>query len=330
MGDPVVRDREDLLRAAGRPADETNPRRSAWAVFAMVAAVAAPAAVALSTVAHPVRLVATSPNPTPFGYTWSLLLFIVPIAALGIWFGLHPEYQLPRRAFWRTIVTLTPLGVALDFFFGSLFLRFDNPGATLGWNLRAVGGTIPVEEYVFYLSGFMVVLLLYIWADEYWLAAYNVADYGAEAAKVPRLATFHKESLFLGIGLLVAAVVYKMLFAPGGFPGYFAFLVAGSFVPSAGFFRVARPFINWRAFSFTMFAVLLVSLLWEVTLALPYQWWDYNHDAMVGLFIGAWSSLPIEAVCVWVAVTYTTVIIYEVIKIWQASGKKLRKALTGR
>jgi hypothetical protein len=31
-----------------------------------------------------------------------------------------------------------------------------------------MGGPIPVEELVFYVTGFIVVLLLYVWADEYW------------------------------------------------------------------------------------------------------------------------------------------------------------------
>ena len=36
---------------------------------------------------------------------------------------------------------------------------------------------------------------------------------------------------------------------------------------------------------------------------------------MLGLAIGAWSAMPVEAVCVWFAVSFTTVITYEVIKI---------------
>jgi hypothetical protein len=66
----------------------------------------------------------------------------------------------------------------------------------------------------------------------------------------------------------------------------------------------------------------LISLLWEVTLALPYGWWRYRDEAMIGLKIGAWSDLPIEAPCVWMAVSFTTVIVYEVIKIWKALGRR--------
>ncbi len=102
-----------------------------------------------------------------------------------------------------------------------------------------------------------------------------------------------------------------------------------AFVPSAGFFRTAQPFINWRAFSFTFFFIVLVSLLWEATLAIPYGWWGYRAAAMLGLTIGAWSQLPVEAVCVWLAVSFTTVIGYEVVKIWLATGKRALEAFFG-
>ena len=63
------------------------------------------------------------------------------------------------------------------------------------------------------------------------------------------------------------------------------------------FFPVARRFINWRALSLTLFFMLLVSLLWEATGAVPYNWWNFQHRQMTGLFVGAWSRLPIEEVC---------------------------------
>ena len=98
---------------------------------------------------------------------------------------------------------------------------------------------------------------------------------------------------------------------------------------SAGFFYTAGRFINWRAFSFTFFLLLLISLLWEVTLALPYGWWEYRSNILIGFHIGAWSGLPLEAVCVWLAVTFTTVITYEVIKIWKALGTRALEAFFG-
>jgi hypothetical protein len=75
--------------------------------------------------------------------------------------------------------------------------------------------------------------------------------------------------------------------------------------------------------------VTLVSLLWEATLAIPYQWWGYQPRQMLGIFVDAWSGLPLEAVCVWIAVSYTTAIVFEIVKLWQASGKKARHAFLG-
>jgi hypothetical protein len=100
-------------------------------------------------------------------------------------------------------------------------------------------------------------------------------------------------------------------------------------VPSAILFPTARRFINWRALSLTIFMILLISMFWEATLAVPYGWWGYQQREMMGLFIGAWAGLPIEAVAVWIAVTYGTTIVYETVKVWQNSGKPARQAFLG-
>lgn len=308
-------------------------RKRAYVVMAMAFAVVLPAGLTFLRVKDAGRLVVASPNPTPFGYTWSLLLFITPLFMLGWWFSRYLADRFPKKAFWTTIWILTPLGFGLDFLLGSVILEFCNPGATLGLNLPAVGGSIPIEEYIFYFTGFLTVLLLYLWCDEYWLSAYNIPDYSTEAKKIPRLAQLHIESVWVGIALLIAAAIYKWGFAPAayrkGFPWYFLFLLLASFLPSAILFRRTRPFINWPAFSFTLFFLLLVSLLWEATLGVPYRWWGYQPEAMIGITIDAWSYLPIEAVFVWIAVTYTTVILYEAVKIWHASGKGAREMLVG-
>jgi hypothetical protein len=99
--------------------------------------------------------------------------------------------------------------------------------------------------------------------------------------------------------------------------------------PSTVLLPAALPVINWRAFSLTLFVILLMSVLWEATLGVPYGWWGYQPAQMMGLSITAWNYLPIEAICVWIAVTYQTVIVYEVVKRWQSSGKKLHHAFLG-
>jgi hypothetical protein len=308
-----------------------SPRLSAWIVAAMVAMIVVPAAVTLYTVSSPGTLQVLSSDPTPRGYTWSLLLFVVPIVVIGFWFLPGEGVEIPRRAFWWTIGILVPVGFGLDFFFARRFFVFCNSGATLGMGAPALGAPVPIEEYIFYFTGFLCVLLLYVWLDEYWLAAYNIPDYPGESKKITRLFQFHPASAILGVILIVAAVVYKKMFSPvpQGFPGYFTVLVIGGFVPAVSFFPTARPFINWRAFSLTLFVILLVSMLWEATLAVPYQWWGYRPEQMMGLSIGAWAGLPVEAVCVWVAVTYGTVIVFEIFKLWQASGRTAKHAFLG-
>ena len=315
---------------------EAGPPQQSWeafqVVFLMAGLLVLPAALTLRTVLHPGVLQNDSSDPTPLGYTWSLLLFIIPLAALGGWFVRRSDLGLARKAFWRTLAVLAPTGFVLDLLFGNKFFTFPNEHAALGLNLPAVGGGIPIEEFVFYLTGFMLVLLSYLWADEYWVRAYNIPDYRNQAKDLRRIAQFHAPSLILGAALVTGAVIYKKVFSPSpeGFPWYFTYLAATAIVPSAGFFRTAQPFVNWRAFSFTFFFILLVSVLWEVTLALPYGWWDYRPAAMMGLTIGAWRGLPVEAVCVWLAVSFTTVIIYEVIKIWQALGTSAGEAFFGK
>ena len=55
----------------------------------------------------------------------------------------------------------------------------------------------------------------------------------------------------------------------------------------------------------------------------------YQPKQMMGPRIGAWAGLPIEAVCVWIAVTYATVIVFEIVKLWQASEKPAKDAFLG-
>jgi hypothetical protein len=276
--------------------------------------------------------VAGSPetNLSPYGYTVSLLLFVVPILVIGLWLRPREEIRISKRSFVRTIGILFPLGAGLDFFFAHRFFTFPNPHATLRITLPALGGGVPMEEYVFYFTGFVAVLLIYIWLDEYWLAAYGVRADAKERAEFDRLLHFHWPSLVWGLVLIAAAIAYRKLFvAEPGFPGYFTALIIGALGPSAGLLPAAMPVINWRAFSLTAFMILLISLLWEVTLALPYGWWGFQNDAMIGIRVIAWNRLPIEEVCVWIAVTYATVIVYEIVRRWQASGKKIRHALVG-
>jgi len=299
-----------------------------------MAMIVVPAALTL----HTVRLsalnptIAATPGASPYGYTISLLLFLVPILVIAFWFVPEQSIKIEKKSFFWTIGILFPLGAGLDFFFAQYFFTFPNQSATLGIKAPALGAPVPIEEYVFYLTGFLCVLLLYIWLDEYWLAAYNVDTESAQRKQFHRLLKFHPESLILAVILVAGAIIYKKYLSPfpTGFPGYFIFLALGALVPSSALLPSARPVINWRAFSFTAFFVLLISLMWEATLAIPYGWWNFRDEQMLGVRITAWGDLPIEEVCLWMAVTYATVIVYETVKCWQASGRSMTHALFGQ
>ncbi|KAA6465510.1 hypothetical protein DYQ86_03945 [Acidobacteria bacterium AB60] len=299
-------------------------------VFVMLAMLCVPAGLTL----HTARVAPQVPGPvaaaSPYGYSVSLLLFLVPIVVILFWLVPAEHLKISKKAFVRTIGLLFPLGAGLDFFFARRFLTFPNPEATLRIPAPAIGGSVPIEEYLFYLTGFVAVLLLYIWLDEYWVSAYSVPVDSAERTNFARLLQFHPWSLIVGVVLMAGAIVFRKVFvAEPGFPGYFVFLVAGALTPSALLLPSAKPVINWRALSLTMFFILLMSLMWEATLGLPYGWWGFQEPQMLGIFITAWSRLPIEEVVVWIAVTYATCIVYEVVRRWQSSGKRLGHAFLG-
>jgi hypothetical protein len=307
------RDPPHVLREVRR-----TPKTDFLVLAAILVTIVVPAALTLAVVAHPRPMVAVAGNPSPFGYTVSLLNFLVPTVVLLVWFYRNPRYHLHRKSFVRALLLLTSLGVILDLVFGNLFFTFPNVAATVGVTVPGIGGRVPIEEFGFYSLGFSSILLTYIWSAEYWLGAYSMPDHVEHARETKRLVRFHWPSLIVGAVLLAAAYAYKKL-APdadhNGFPGYFAFLLAIGIVPSMAFLHTVRPFINWRALSFTVALMLLVSLLWEATLGVPYQWWGYKSEQMIGIRIDAWSNLPVEEPILWTIVSYAGVIFYEVLRI---------------
>ncbi len=308
----------------------TSPLSSFRLVIAIVGMIALPAALTLHTVHVSPVVNASAPDLSPHGYTVSLLLFIVPILVIGLWLVPREGIAISKKSFLWTIGILFPLGALLDFFFAHSFFTFPNPGATLRIIFPALGGGVPVEEYVFYFTGFVAILLIYIWLDEYWLAAYSIPVDAAERTEFARLLRFHPQSLFWALGLIAAAILCRWSFIKAqGFPGYFTFLVLGAMLPSAALLPAALPVINWRAFSLTVLIVLLISLLWEATLGVPYGWWGFQDAEMIGIRITAWSGLPIEEVFLWIVVSYATAIVYEVLRRWQSSGKRAKHAFLG-
>jgi len=63
-----------------------SPSICAGIVIAMLMMAVAPAAITLHSVHFPGKLVFTTPNPSPHGYTWSLSLFSISILVIALWF----------------------------------------------------------------------------------------------------------------------------------------------------------------------------------------------------------------------------------------------------
>jgi hypothetical protein len=248
-------------------------------------------------------------------YTLSLLIWILPLCAISLFF-IAKKLLSPEKWFSLliSVALLAAVGIVLDLLFANVFFTFPNPRALCGMYLRR----IPVEEFIFYITGFWFILFLYVFCDEWFLVKYNVPDerYARYRSRLKRLVFVHLSSLWWAAGLATGAILYKRFFNPAGnfFPGYFLFLLAAAYVPFFLFFRVTRNFINWRAFFFCLLLTVLLSIIWEVTLALPRGYWGYREGAMVGVFIGFWHRLPIEAVTVWIFCTLV-ILVYEFVKI---------------
>ena len=305
--------------------------------FAILLAIVIPAVITLSVVKAPTQPLPFSLKSAPYGYTVSLLIYLIPVLGIYVWFRRHYRegHQVvdDRRSAYRwTLSTLIPIGFFLDILFGYEFFSFPNSSAILPLPLvpaLAVNqpglfvSYLPFEEFAFYALGFTAILSAYIWCDEYWLKAYNVPDYG-EQAKAPLVQLELATPLTIAAPLIGGGCLYKY-YGPHdshiGFPTYFVFLVIASLLPSLLFFRSTRAFVNWRAVSFAVLWVVLTSLIWEATLAIPYGWWGYKEWHMLGLFIDAWSGLPFEAALLWLSVTFTTVTVYEMFKIRSAAKR---------
>lgn len=312
------------------------------ALGALMATIAAASALAMATIGISQTAVDLLEGSSPYGYTLSLGLFVLPCLVFGIWAARSPGTAEQRRAFFITIVVLVPLGFILDIVFGRLFLRFPNLDATLGilvpgydprtgWEGLWGSGwepVLPLEEFAFYALGFVTMLLVYVWADEILFRSSKVDD----GQRTPRVFRGWAATLlfWLAIGGVLFAIAWLIRasvpsVSGNAFPGYFLFLLAASVIPSLFCARIAFQFINWRALTLAWLFILAISQFWEGALAMPYGWWAYNPDQMMGIFIRPLCDLPLEAVLVWTLGSWTTVIIYETILTAVYAGRSGRR-----
>ncbi len=248
-------------------------------------------------------------------YTISLLIWILPISTIALF--LRKKSLLTgnkRRALGFTIAILGTVGILLDILFARYFFLFPDKKMILGITITG----IPIEEFIFYITGFWFIVYVYIFCDEWFLAKYNPPDevYARYRSKLKRLIYIHNFSIYQALAMIILGTVFKRVFNPHGafIPGYFIFLVFVAYIPSILFYRITKHFVNWRAFFFTLTLTMLLSIIWEVTLALPRGYWDYQHGHMLGVFIKVWHNLPLEAVTVWIFCTLV-IMVYEFLKI---------------
>jgi hypothetical protein len=237
-----------------------------------------------------------------------------------------------RRAMRYAAGTIVLLGIVLDFLLGFLTLRFPGCSEPAGsspylWCLPAVRGSIPIEELLFYALGPVVMVLVYACCDERWLSAYNPHDDLLDLKLIqpsPRLA------MVAVIAAVMALVLWRV---NGTFPTYFVFIAAGAVLPAMFLYRAIGHLINWPAFAVTTLYVIVTSLIWEVTLAIPREWWGYEPSGMMGVTIAAWSRgdaiFPVEAAAVWLFGPFSSVLIYEFAKALTHHPGSTRTALFG-
>ena len=267
-------------------------------------------------------------------YFTSLVLWGIPILYLWPVFNMLTAEGTGRRrrALRLAAGTIVVLGIVLDFVLGFMTLRFPGCSEPAGASpyllcLPAVHGRIPVEEVLFYMMGPVAMVLAYACADEHWLSKYNPRD---ELLDLKLIQLSPRLVIVAAAAAVTALVLWRV---NGTFPTYFVFLSAGAVLPAMFLYRSIGKLTNWPAFAVTTLYVILTSLIWEVTLAIPRQWWGYEPSGMIGLTIAAWSRgdaiFPVEAAVVWIFAPFSSILTYEFAKALTHHPGTTRAALFG-
>jgi hypothetical protein len=269
-------------------------------------------------------------------YFSSLTMWLIPILYLWPTFSMLTASGTGRRrrALVWTVATIVGLGIVLDFVLGFLTLRFPGctdpdvpPTGRYLLCLPAVHGRIPIEELLFYAMGPVAMVLVYACCDERWLGKYNPPD------DLVNLKLIQISPRIAAVGAAAAVAALLLWRVNGTFPTYFVFLAAGAVLPAMFLYRAIGGLTNWPAFAMTTLYVILTSVIWEATLAIPRLWWGYQRSGMVGVTIAAWSRgdaiFPLEAAVVWLFAPFASVLTYEFAKALTHHPKPTRVALFG-
>lgn len=265
-------------------------------------------------------------------YFSSLTMWLLPVAYL-----LRLFLQITadgtgrrRRALAWTIGSIVFLGIVLDFVFGHAILRFEGCDAVPSpyvYCLPAIGSRIPVEELLFYALGPTAIVLVYACADEFWMDKYNPPDNLIDAQLIQPSRSLLVTATVAGV-LIVGVWIVR-----GRPPVYAVFLAVGALLPTVFLYRYVHTLVNWPAFAATSLYVTLTSVVWEVTLAIPRDWWGYVGDGTLGMSIAGWSTpssdFPVEAAFVWLCAPFSSILTYEFAKALTHHPRSTRHALFG-
>jgi hypothetical protein len=289
------------------------------------------------------------------GYTYSLILLLLPLLALGWWY--HIARKEDRDGSLRTLIRAVIQGslvtallfVVFDAVFASLLFEFPDQKAVLGvrfpgyewdggcstiWQIyrpSCYSLSIPIEEVAFYLGGAAVLRGMYIWASEDFFKLYtmNPEEYASKARKIKRLLSWNWKLIALMLLILAIGVYAKRQYSSEGYPVYLFLQVLIISPPVVFLYTQVKDFINTRALLMVMVLQALVSVIWEATAAVPYGWWAYKPAGMSGLYVRPWSELPIEACLFWIGVGWSAAFIHEATKIKIRSNRSWRSVLLG-
>jgi len=255
---------------------------------------------------------------SPLGYSVSNLQWLIPALGIVLFYFAMKIRPSERRALQLTLIILPFTGFILDIFFADRFFIFPNTKSVWGlsipgFNFRtfAFDAPIPIEEFIFYVTGFLYTLAVYLFGRDIWLSRYTPPRDAAPRGKARPLVAVIATLVLVALGFLAKAI-YRMPDA-SLVPEYYLFLILLGIAPCIFLYPVVYRHVNWQALSFTLFSVLVISVIWEVTMGIPYGWWGYHREVMMGIFIKPWFDLPLESAIVWLTVSFTTVFTFEAI-----------------
>lgn len=285
-------------------------------VAAIVALFCGMFALTMTTIRTPVMPL-KAPD-SPLGYSISNLQWLIPALGIVLLYFAIKIRPSERRALQLTLFVLPFTGFILDIFFADRFFTFPNTKSVWGlsipgFNFRtlAFDAPIPIEEFIFYITGFLYTLAVYLFGRDIWLSRYT-----PPCDAVPRGKWRPLAASFVVLVLVVLGFLAKALFKTPGesvVPEYYLFLILLGIGPCIFLYPIVYRRVNWQALSFTLFSVLLISVIWEVTMGIPYGWWGYHREVMMGIFIKPWFDLPLESAIVWLTVSFTTIFTFEAI-----------------